>query len=135
MKLKHVSLLIICYFALASRANADLSDAYVCLAFKSAGFGQVSYGNWTAREFDVNLEQHILRPKDARYEWVKTGESSGLSCSAFDQSGILSCSYGYGSIHFNKKNLRYIETYLLGYIEGDNKKATPSLTIGECVKM
>ena len=109
MKLKHVSLLIICYFALASRANADLSDAYVCLAFKSAGFSQVSYGNWTAREFDVNLEQH--------------------------QSGILSCSYGYGSIHFNKKNLRYIETYLLGYIEGDNKKATPSLTIGECVKM
>ncbi len=59
-------------------------------------------------------------------------------CGEFNDSGYLNCS-GFYALSFNKKNLRFLLTYRVGYVnagiagvEGDD---TPSMTIGKCSPM
>lgn len=116
----------------ASGASADLGDVYVCFANKATGFSLSATETWSIREFDVSREEHILKPKANRWEWIKPGETNGVLCPAFDRSGYLQCNYGFGSLVLNKRTMRYIETYTLGYVEGDKKTVNPTITIGEC---
>lgn len=118
-------------FASGSRAYLG-EETYVCLAYRSAGFSLDATETWVVREFDVNNEEHILRSKANRWEWVKPGEANGVVCPPFDRSGYMQCNYGYGSLFISKRTMRYIETYTVGYVEGNKKSANPSITLGEC---
>ncbi|WP_316159791.1 hypothetical protein [Bradyrhizobium sp. SZCCHNRI20481] len=50
--------------------------------------------------------------------------------------GHVRCSYSLSELRFNPANNRFLESYLIGYISGeDNNKDTPSIAAGICTKI
>mgnify|MGYP001823129356 CR=1 FL=1 len=46
----------------------------------------------------------------------------------------LVCNSFLGQLNFSKETLRYIESYMFGYVQGkDNKYNAPKVTVGTCV--
>ena len=125
--------LTILLFIFATSTHAQ--NSYLCVADSVVGFtfNRVTK-SWTQTNFAAEDAKYLLSLTNNRWEWKKIGKKQSLvNCGQFSEYGILSCD-GLWNIQFNKTNLRFLQTYMFGYVapfgnEGDD---TPNMTIGKC---
>lgn len=117
--------------------------AYICIPTASTGFSIKNGGSkWETTRFRIDDVKKILKRNNGKWEWSKFGESLGFSdCGGddfgvggdFNSAGYIFCNTFGGHVRMNKKTLRYIETYEIGFIDGkDLNTDTPSIDIGTC---
>lgn len=106
---------------------------YICLPDRSTGFKFNKYfKSWETTVFNTQHTKMLLKKTAKGWVWLKVGDKHGRNCSEM-KYGYLFCSDYFGQIEFNKNSLRYIETYIRGYVEGeDNGLNTPAVDIGTC---
>lgn len=134
--------------ALATAVPAQASaESWLCIADMATGFKYNSVlKRWDEASFNVAESRYIIRPSRNpawKYEVTAFGKPTGAPeawCKAEPSSyGYLLCNSYFGEFKFNTGNLRYIKTYLAGYVEilptnslvvegGD----TPNMEIGKC---
>lgn len=124
---------IITVILLSISSIAVAQDAYLCVPSKITGF---SYNNstksWEQTNFRVGDDKNLLKKVGNQWEWRTFGKQSGMNCIQSSSSWIH-CDLFYGTVRFNKVNMRYVETYVLGYADGvKNNDNTPAVTIGTC---
>ena len=110
-------------------------NSYLCVPTSSTGFKFDSNAKKWNRSFLSNDLKQILIKTDGGWQWRDFGREWGLVCDKdFEKDGLLICPVFGGEVKFNKKTLRYIQTYTAGYVEGidNNKSDTPGMTIGTC---
>ena len=108
-------------------------QAYICVANDSTGFiYNTNTNSWGRASFKVNDEKKLLKRVGQEWEWSSFGSTHTQKCGEINSYGYLNCDLLLGSIRFNKNTLRYIETYTVGYVDGDKGGNTPSITIGKC---
>lgn len=110
---------------------------YVCIADKAVGFSFDAYSkSWNHANFKVSDSKFVLSKNNANWQWKKMGESYPISCGEFNEYGYIRCDSGFTQVSFNKKNLRYMKSYLVGYVNagiaGKEGEDTPLLEIGKC---
>ena len=118
-----------------SSTVACSQEAYICIPKSSTGFRYNKLtNNWEQTQFKVSEEKKIIRKTDRGWERRIFGEKSGDSCKGdFNEYGFLFCYWFGGQTKFNRKHLRYLETYEIGYIDGkDVDGNTPYIEIGTC---
>ena len=125
---KHLLMLLILF--ITPIANAQ--NSYLCISDKSTGFTFNSNSkSWTQTTF--NDTKYLLTKSNNGWEWKDFGSTFGWECGAFTDAGLINCSNYSGSVLFNKTNLRFLKTYILGYVDGtDNQNNTPAIVIGKC---
>lgn len=112
---------------------SSAQQAYVCLANSSTGFSYNSNTrSWDRTNFKTGDEKKLLKKFSGGWEWSSFGEASTQKCGEINSYGYLNCDILFGTLRFNKNTLRYIETYTVGYLDGDKGGDTPSITIGKC---
>ncbi len=121
--------------------RAEPGPTWLCIADKSTGF-KFERGEWRIATFSTAQSKYILRqfpssadPNKLIYDWVDFGEKRDfalLGCKDNDVSII--CEPLGGDVRFNKKTLRFISYYFIGYIHADDSEAsdTPLIEIGKC---
>ena len=117
--------------------NAAAQD-YLCIPTAAAGFTYKSSSKkWEHAFFRLDDKKIILKKTEDGYQWRDFGRRSGPTCAdGFNEYDYLHCQTYFGSVIFNRKTLRYIETYLAGYHNGvDNNNDTPNITIGTCTPL
>jgi hypothetical protein len=108
-------------------------QAYICIANDSTGFSYNAKTNsWGRTGFKVNDEKKLLKRVGQGWEWSSFGSTFTQKCGEINSYGYLNCDVLFGTLRFNKNTLRYIETYTVGYIDGDKDGDTPNITIGKC---
>ena len=117
-------------FSFSTFANSQTS--YLCIADESTGFFyDTKLNSWASTKFTP--QKYLLTKKDNGWEWKDFGSKSGWVCGEFNQYGIFNCSLMVGHVRFNKNNLRFLRTYIFGYVDGENNNDnTPNVTIGKC---
>lgn len=133
---------------LASLAvEAAAADRFLCVADKITGFNYDKHRQqWRQADFAPSLKLVISRAKNETYTWT-IGELGSdtikLFCkNDFSDSGLLYCS-GIGlDLRFNKKLMRFLYTYSIGYWDENAYKSlypgrkegddTPAMAIGKC---
>jgi len=124
-------ILLIALFPILSFAQ----NSYLCVPTSSTGFKfDSNTKKWNSTFLSNDLKQ-ILIKTDSGWQWRDFGRNWGLKCDLkFEDDGLIICPVFYGEVKFNKKTLRYIQTYTAGYVEGidNNKPDTPGMTIGTC---
>lgn len=120
-------------FALIASFNLHAQEAYLCIATQTAGF----YFNnknkqWESTKFQTSDVKYLLKKKSNGWEFMDFGSNAGLACGNFHQSR-LKCDLILGELYFDNKTLRFLKTYVTGYIDGRNSNEdTPSVQIGSC---
>lgn len=106
--------------------GAGEPESYVCVADVAAGLKfDPTTKTWSGGEF-VSTHKVVLKRAPPRlatqgFVWAvwQTG-SDGLpeyGCKMdFDERGFLYCA-GFGEFRFNKTNLRFVSTYIYGYVD------------------
>lgn len=112
-------------------------SSYLCIATATTGF---SYNNsskeWLSTSFKTSDDKYILKKNREGWEWSLFGSKSGMQCGEINEYGWLVCSLWFGSLQFNKNNLRYLRTYDAGYVDGkNNNENTPLISIGKCTPL
>ena len=114
---------------------------YLCVADQSAGMA-FRNNSWQATVFktdDKFIVAASSRPGVA-FDVTRVGENfASYRCSAaFDQYDYLDCD-GVGQFRMNRKNNRFISTYVIGYLPvgiapdiTDRTSDTPSMNLGKC---
>lgn len=131
--------LLALFFSIYS-INAFSQSGYVCIAELATGFAfNNSTKTWNTSNFNVKESKYLLSFKNGRWEWKKFGESYSTNCSKdFNEHGYLNCN-DLEDISFNKRNLRYMRIYPIGYVSGGivGKEGgdTPAMEIGKCSPM
>ena len=142
--LKRTILCAVLALSIPAQASAK---SWLCIADMGTGFKfEKTTKEWRQVTFKVEKSRFIISAtpeKQWAYEVKEFGKSSpypDATCkNGFSEYGYLNCTGLFGSFKFNNKNLRYLATYLAGYveiipgsknmIEGDD---TPSMEIGRC---
>ena len=114
-------------------------NSYLCIPDLATGFSyQKNIDKWNISTFDVAKNKYILTKSNTnKWEWKIFGEKyTNVNCDdAFNEHGYLNCN-GFEQIQFNKKNLRFIKIYRLGYVNkgivGIEGEDTPNMEIGKC---
>lgn len=115
---------------------AHAQDAYLCVPLKSTGFKyDKGTKRWEQVTFKTSEKKYLLKKVKGQWEWRLFGEELGEKCGLMYDSGWVKCIAPWITIKFNKNNLRYIESYVVGYLEGDDAGDTPSITIGSCTSI
>jgi hypothetical protein len=117
--------LVVC-LALAEPVVAASADAYLCVAEMSAGLQFDSAQKaWRPNVFNTSDKVVVKRatPTEAAVGWSWAVWSLGnqtlptyVCKQDFDAAGFLYCE-GFGQFKFNNKNLRYISTYMFGFVD------------------
>jgi hypothetical protein len=125
---------LIIFWILNIPLNSIAQDSYLCISEASGGVAYNSNQNkWEGTKFKTENEKIILIKKNSQWKLKEFGHSFENDCSEMSEYGILRCQISFGEFIFNSKTKRYLESYILGYIDGkDNNKNTPSVTIGKC---
>lgn len=137
------------YIALLALLFCQLTwgqEAYVCMPSARTGFKfNLVNGNWEQVRFTVENKKRMLKLTNGEWMWQHFGEdhipgscSDGGSAgkSEFNSAGFIFCEVFGGSVRMSKNSLRYIETYLLGYVDGRDKNPdTPLIEIGVCLPL
>ncbi len=107
---------------------------YLCIPTAATGFSyEASKDSWVVTRFNIEDEKKILKRTQGGWEWVNFGAKSGRRCPDFNDADQLNCNLIFGSLRMNKKTMRYVVTYEVGYIDGvRSNDNTPSMTIGAC---
>ena len=120
--------------------NAYSQSGYVCIADLASGFSfNSSTKTWNTTTFNVKESKYLLSLKNGRWEWKKFGDNRAINCSKeFNEYGYLHCE-DIEDITFNRKNLRYMRIYPVGYVSGGilgkEGSDTPVMEIGKCTSM
>jgi hypothetical protein len=137
MKMKKIFILL---FSLFFSFNTFAQQSYICVADSSSGFAfNKTTKKWYPTTFDVKNAKYVLSLKDRTWNWKEIGEEFSMTqCGEFDKNGYLSCD-GMLRLMFNKKTLRFLLTYEIGYVNvgiiGTDGGDTPNMTIGKCSPM
>jgi len=123
-------LITIFLFAICSVAQAQ--DTYLCIPKSATGYSYEKVtNNWEMSSFNVGNEKYLLKKKSNTWSWEKFGESNSFS-SCKEMNSRITCSL-VGDVIFDKKTLRYLRTYIAGYVDGvNNNNNTPLIEIGTC---
>lgn len=134
-----LSLVIGLFFATAAMAEGS----YLCVAEKTTGFTYDAASKaWKSADFRSEKKIAITRAKQKPYAWEakEVGDSrpAAVCEQDFNEAGNLFCS-GVFDLRFNKRQLRFLYVYPIGYWSDDNHVApskeganTPALAIGRC---
>jgi hypothetical protein len=139
MKIKLINNVIIILLGFISYifATAALSkepDSYLCIPDKATGF---SYDHrsksWVSTNFNLRGAKFLLIKTSKGWEWRDFGASLGQSCEADADGDLIICNLVLHEHKMSRKTLRFINSYLVGYVNGGDSDAnTPSITIGKC---
>jgi len=123
---------LVALFSACSIVSAQ--TAYLCIPNGASGISwNASKKKWGHTNFNVSNVKHLLKKTGDGWEWSKFGQSSGIKCDEINDYGYLNCTLYFGDLRFNKKNLRYMTSYFIGYVDGkDNDDNTPNIEFGEC---
>lgn len=138
--------------AILTATSAQGAEDYICASDHVAGFAfDRDTKQWRATSFRAD-EKFLIKssPKEDRAQGIyftvtKTGSSRpDFVCERdFGTYGSLTCG-GFGQFKFNKRTLRFMSTYTIGYTdeglgignlnmqEGSN---TPAMSIGRCTPL
>ncbi|MFY9957236.1 hypothetical protein, partial [Bradyrhizobium sp.] len=68
--------------------------------------------------------------------WWEKDEAIAAAKVTVGKNEILNCSWSYHDLQFNRKNNRFLLSYLVGYLDGaNNNENTPSVSGGVCTKI
>ena len=132
-KLLTASLLMLC-------SSAVPAEEYMCTPEASGGLGYDKISkSWSANRFETG-RHYIVKVNDkdnptyaASVTYVDETLPSYL-CEEESSVNALVCNSFLGQLNFSKETLRYIESYMFGYVQGkDNKYNAPKVTVGTCV--
>jgi hypothetical protein len=136
-------------FLLASLPALASAETYVCVVDQATGFYfNRAQKTWQQTSFKVT-QKYLVKPNvDASIagKWVvvEFGRSAPTAVCEYDftSTGALRCNGLGGEFVMNRKNLRFLVSYLLGYwtdaipgeeagtfVEGEN---TPLISLGKC---
>lgn len=127
-----VSLLLLC-------SGSVMAEEYMCTPEASGGLGyEKSTKTWEASSFDIG-RNYIVKINDKEnpmYAATVTYVNETLPsymCKEETSVNALVCNSFLGQLNFSMGTLRYIESYMFGYVQGkDNKYNAPKVTIGTC---
>ncbi len=123
--------------------GASASDSYLCLAEMTTGFSyDAAKKSWKSADFRSEKKIAITRAKQKPYAWEakEVGDSrpAAICEQDFNEAGNLFCS-GVFDLRFNKRQLRFLYVYPIGYWSDDASGAaskeganTPALALGKC---
>lgn len=131
-KLLSVSLLLLC-------SGSVMAEQYMCTPEASGGLGyEKTTNSWNASSFDTG-RNYIVKVNDKEhpsYAATVTYLNETLPsylCKEETTVNALVCNSFLGQLNFSKEKLRYIESYMFGYVQGkDNKYNAPKVTVGTC---
>lgn len=119
------------------------ADSYLCVAELTTGFTfDAAKKTWKSADFRSEKKLAITRAKQKPYAWEakEVGDSRPASTCEhdFNEAGNLFCS-GVFDLRFNKRQLRFLYVYPIGYWSDDTANPTyregentPALAIGKC---
>jgi hypothetical protein len=136
---------------LAAMSGSAVAEGWLCVSEKFAGFAHKN-SKWNAVSGSSQQKFVITRPTDRDVSaanfmkekppvWVvkEFGETYGMSCGDFNETGILACR-DLQQFMFNKNTNRFLYAYPLGYFSVQSKEVgtaresadTPHMIIGTC---
>jgi len=136
----------------AGSAQQSNEGAYSCVAESSGGiFYNDQTKKWEGTRFRP-LSKFILRLKYVRttalgdeyaVSVAPDGKNDPQSCTShrtqfalFAEPGLLTCRTEFYNYRFNLKSGRFVEAYLMGYVnEHDTNDDTPVVSGGRCTKI
>ena len=130
-------LLSVCLMLLCS--CSVMAEQYMCIPEASGGLGyDKTTKSWNVSSFDTG-RNYIVNVKDkenpsyaATVSYINETLPSYL-CQEEPSVNALVCSSFLGQFNFSIGTLRYIESYMFGYVQGkDNKYNAPKVTVGTC---
>ncbi len=143
MKTFAIALLVSSLPALAS------AESYLCVEDHATGF-EFNHNKkaWQAKFFTSN-QKYLVKPNadpSLKGKWIvsEIGTSVPFAWSEYDftSTGALRCEGSLGEFAMNRKNLRFVRTFIVGYwtdaIPGEQEgtfaegKNTPNIAIGKC---
>lgn len=144
--IKRVLLAVTLSATIHTQASAE---SWLCIADMSSGLSyNKARGQWEHAKFNVDGSRFIIKPSQGpnlKYEVHKFGNKSSFPeafcAEGVNASGYLFCSTLFGQFKFNSKSLRYVKTYVAGFVEitpgGIHKEGedTPNIEIGRCSKI
>ena len=120
-------------------AESSPPNAYLCVSDFSTGFRYDKEAKrWGPATFRPS-EKYLVSQKSANDKWqvkpVGTDYPMAYCDKGFNESDILICD-GVQEFRFNRKLLRFVSVYMLGYYvlpsDGQEGGDTPNLIIGTC---
>lgn len=122
----HAAMGFVACFLLAQPTMAGPAEAYICVAEMSAGLQfDRSQSAWRSNVFDTTHKVVVKRatPAEAAVGWRWAVWTLGertlptyVCKQDFDARGFLYCE-GFGQFKFNNKNLRFISSYMIGFVD------------------
>ena len=108
-------------------------DTYLCIPSSATGFSFTQKTNrWEETSFNIVEKKFLLKKKAGQWQWSNFGETYENMCQERSQTSI-NCNLIFGEVIFDKKTLRFLKTYLPGYVDGIETNAnTPHMLIGKC---
>lgn len=148
--MKKAALFFAAIFLLDPLPAAFAAGAYLCLPRETVGFKyNEELQRWKKADLETSAKYIVSRSQYRNYTWeVKhygQKEPFSLCKDDFNDLGYLFCDNA-GEFRMNKKNMRYIRTYILGYyncnvedetgkILNEDGSCTPFIEIGICSKL
>lgn len=135
--MKKIKLLIT--LLISTNSSLALSQtSYLCIPDLSTGFVyRKNLDKWTTTTFDVSKDKYLLsKSSNGMWQWKNFGKENSIECDGeFSKNGYLNCNK-FEQVTFNKRNLRFIKVYNVGYVNkgiiGNEGEDTPSMEIGTC---
>ena len=137
-KLLTVCLLLLCSGSVMAEKE---QKTYLCITEIAGGIKyDSSVKSWKEAKFKTP-EKYLIKFNDKDYPLSSATISefgTGYPIYYCEEEGKykvapLVCHSPFGHFHFNKKTLRFLESYMLGYIDGiDNNDNTPLVRGGTC---
>ena len=123
----------ICVFVMVISSFVYAQDTYLCIPSSATGFSFTQKTNrWEETSFNIKEKKFLLKKKTGQWQWSNFGETAEYMCKESGQTSI-NCNEFFGEVIFNKKTLRFLKTYLPGYVDGVESNAdTPHMMIGKC---
>ena len=152
MRSKHFLASLLSILTLTLSVEAEDSDSYICVADQTTGF-TFEQGTWKSTNFKED-RKFLFKREVAQHDgpnwnsgdkiWSMSElgqENSSMLCS--DKVNLSSgpivlddiVCHGFTNVKFNKKSLRVLLSYFVGFTDGDNNDNTPTITIGKCSKL
>jgi hypothetical protein len=148
--MRKAALLLIAMVLLVTLTAVSAAGSYLCLPKGTVGFQyDDSVKIWKRTDFNSSAKYIVSRSQIKNYAWeVKyygQKEPMSLCRENFNDLGYLFCENA-GEFRMNRKNMRYIRTYILGYyncnvedetgkIINEDGSCTPFIEIGSCTKL
>jgi hypothetical protein len=142
----HAFSLALCVTAIPAQASAQ---TWLCIADMTTGFGfDKTTKRWKETSYSPEESRYIVTPSN-KPEWeylvMEFGSDDTIPYATCRDGptryGFISCDALFGEFKFNKNNLRYVRTSVVGYAEitpttptkdGDD---APVIEIGRCSKI